>query len=470
MVNTQTVVIGIAASPSQWFLGGFNSVLAAVNTIITNNRLNVKIYQYFTLTPDQAALAASSFLQNTRFYARRAFIAGSGSADLIAADAVCAAASVPCFSVGASATSIIAKTSNSLTWAPLDRNATMFVFVMHYLYARTNFFIVYDDADDARREFIDSYTEDVRAQAAVFGITVCTMTVDTVTTTLPDDSTILMLASNATIQAAGASRMNCATPNSSILITTDINAGARESYFGANIVPLCLMMYPLEFTTQTREVVQLFTKPNLIRASPYIYALYDCLVTLAKFSLTAVSVTIRNVITFSVSIPDVPTYAFMPSKYICLKNRSPCYCRYVVCFLRQQFISDPVAFLARFDGGHPLFPDSYAPLFQCGFMQNATSFTFNLCNFLQITDGVGGPVLMEKFDETLVITDTATDPFLPPVQTETSLTMGVKLTRDVSDVPVLIQQMQLYGGTLPVSQTMGKTVTVEPLPDPCRPL
>ena len=472
MVNTRTIVIGIAASPSQWVSGGWNAVLTKALFDIESSGLDVIVSQYFVLTPEQTADAAATFLTQYKSYTRKGFIAASGSADLVAADAVLRPARVPVFSVGASAHAIAdaTTTSSAISYAPGDRNATMFFFVMHFLYARANMYVIYDNNDLARRLFIDSYLEDVRNQAAVFGITVCVQTVE-MTTSLPDNSSILLLAGNSAIAFAGADAMNCATPNSSFIMLTDINSGARASYFGSNVIPLCMMMYPLDYTQQTREITSLFTREQLKTVSPYIFALYDCIIALAKFSLTTLSISIAAFVQFNIKLTLVPFAAFIPNKYLCPSVRGPCFCRYNVCYLRQQLLTDPALYLARFVGGTSIFPDAYGTLYQFGFARNATSFFMEQNRFLRMRDATSGALVMEKFDVVEVDLEAAgTQPpeLLNPVQTGQTLLLGAEFARNTDDVPLFLERLQIYSGTIAPSQTMGKTADIYDVTPACR--
>lgn len=456
-LNATTVFVGLICLQSEWDTG-FSVAVAEVSALITANELDARIVTYLIDDNSQFEEALQTFIARSDRFQKRALIAGTTTQNLLRADAVCRFRFIPVFSVGASATSILTDTSEyACTWMPLNRNVAMFFFMLHCLYARTNAFVVYDESDEEFLILFRSFLQDMRDQAAQFHQVLCFRTLESITTSLPEDATILLLASNAAIQAAGPTKLRCLTPNSSILLMTDVNTGARASWFGSGVVPLCAVPYAIDYTSTTRRLVEAMGD-NIFTASTYMYALFDCLYSLAKFSLVRnKELTVPNFINNPVTLETDVAPAFMPLDGMCVANKSPCYCKYSICFVKPAFVTDEAAFRDRFDGGNPIFPDGLATLFQMSYSRTATTFVLETNRFYRLRNGVGD-ILLEKFDTDQILTFD-TDTFVAPVNGHDAMPLGLTLEFDASGVPTKLLNIQYFGGTLPVSDTMGKTTT-----------
>jgi hypothetical protein len=466
-MSSTTVFVGVAAVESEWNTG-FDRILELVRSDITALQLRCRIVKYVITDDASVDIACEQFLRDSNNFTKRAFVAGTATSELQAADAYLNSGSrrIPVFSLGASASSEVIATTNAVTWMPLNRTAAMMIFILHTLYNRSNFFIVYDDEEIRYRAFIRSYIQDLMAQAAALDMTVCVTTLSAITTKLPDDSTIVLLASNEAIAAKTSAVIDTPTLNSSIAVLTDINAGALAAWFGDNIVPLCMLPYSLNTTTTTQNVFEALGSQQLI-ANAYVYAFYDCLFGLAKFSLTKLELNLENFVRSPVSLlrpgPSTdPLPAYMDQQYLSLSMRSPRFGKFVFAFVKPALVENPAAFLERFLGGNPLMPDSLAVLYQIGVVPWFNTRLFWDENpFVQLRSTDGDILLLEKFGANNA-RSFATDTFRPPNNGQDSFTMGIEFDYDPTEttVPILVKAMQLYNGPRPMTQTLGKTATV----------
>jgi len=300
-VDFTTVFVGVVVSRSEW-LAGLSVAYARVAELIEQNGITARVVPYLYDVEAEFEDTVLTFIERSDRFAQRAIIAGTTTNQLIVADRLCSPYRIITFSVGASATSIIALTSEfACTWMPLDRNIAMFFFMLHCMYERTNAYVVYDLSDPTLLVDVDSMLEDMRIQAAQFQILLCFTTLDAIDT-LPENATILLLATNDAIAAAGPARLRCTQPNSSIILMTARNSGARAAWFGDNVVPLAAVPNALDFTRTTRSLVQSIGE-DIFDASPFVYAFFDCLYTLAKFELVVgKDFTIENIIKYSVAL------------------------------------------------------------------------------------------------------------------------------------------------------------------------
>jgi len=464
-MSTSIVFIGIAAVEEEWNTG-FDRVLDMVKDDIARLGLRTRIVKYVltsTVTMEQACL---QFLRDSPEFSKRAFIAGTATTELLTADAILNTGTrrVPVFSLGASATREVMNTINSITWMPLNRTAAMMIFILHTLYNRANLVIVYDDEDTRYDIFIQSYIRDLVSQAAALDMPICLTTLNSIDDKLPDNSTIVMLASNTAISAKDAAHMDTATPDSSILVLTDINSGARAAWFGANIVPVCMLPYSLNMTTTAARVFRALGDQGLT-ANSYVYAFYDCVFCIAKFSATVLPLTLENFIKSPLYIQApgaVPLPAYMQQTYLSLTLRSPIFGKFVLTFVKPVLVEDPTAFMERFMGGNPLMPDSLAALYQVGVVPWFNTRLFWDENpFIRLRSTVGDTLLLEKFGANNVRTY-PTDTFVPPNNGQDSFTLGVDFEYDLAEttVPIRVKALQLYNGPRPMSQTLGKTATI----------
>jgi hypothetical protein len=458
------IFVGVAALQSDWD-SGFDNILAQVLVDITAFSLRCRIQKYVITADYTMEKACQQFLRDSVSYTRRAFVAGTATSELLQADTYLnnGTRSIPVFSVGATATQEVIATRNAMTWMPLNRTAAMMMFIQHVLYDRQTFYIVYDDNDARYAVFIRSFVEDLTAQAAQLQLPICVNTLDAIDI-LPDDSTVVLLASNAAILAAGPERLNTSAANSSMILMTDINAGAHAAWFGDNVVPLCLLPYSLNYTTTTLKVLEALG-PKKFTANAYVYALYDCLFDLAKFSLTGYALTLDNFVKYPVNVfptGSAPLPAYIQQEFLSTVLRSPRFGKYALAFVKPVLVEEPLAFVERFLGGNPLMPDSLAVLYQVGIVSWFNTRLFWDENRLtRLRSAENDEILLEKFDANNVRI-LPTDQFVPPNNAQDSLRMGIQFVYDEVEttIPIRVADIQLYARPRPVNPTMGKEATV----------
>lgn len=460
-IDARTVYIGLICTRDEWDTG-FRVAIDTVNALIVEHELEARITPFIL---DDISLFTSTvrfFIERSDRFQQRAIIVGTSTSWLITADRICSAWRIPVFSMGATATSIIEQTSDfACTWMPLDRNIAMFFFMLHCMYGRTEAFVVYDFASTDLAEYVDSFLNDMQVQAAQFQMTLCFTTLESIST-LPENATILLLAPNSALEAAGATRLRCLTPNSSIVLLTSINSGARAAWFGSGVVPLCAIPYALDYTNTTRTLVQAMGS-SILGANPFFYALFDCAYSLAKFSLlTGKDLTVSNLVQNPVTLETDLEPAFSGVDSICAPIKSACYCKYSLCYVRSNLILDRVAYETRFDGGNPIFPDSLATLYQFSFTHNATTFVLDSNRLFRLRDS-SSALLLEKFDTDQILS-LSSDTFAPPVNGASELPLGVSFEFDANGVPSKLLDIQFFEGLLPVTEDMGKVVIEYTLP------
>jgi len=457
-IDSSLVFVGLICLRSDWD-SGFQVAVERVTALIEANGLNATVLPY--VIDDEALFEATvrTFIERSDRYTQRALIAGTTTNQLIIADNICRFRFIPVFSAGATATSIIQLTSPyACTWMPLNRNLAMFFFMLHCMYAREHAYVVYDLSDPTLQVDVESMLTDMRDQAGQFHLLLCFTTLAAIET-LPENATILLLAPNAAIAAAGPTKLRCLLPNSSIVLMTAINAGARGAWFGDNVVPLCAVPYALDYTTTTRQLVEALGD-DILTANAYLYALFDCMYSLAKFQLlTGIDLTVENLVKYPVQLADDVEPAFLGADSICVPDKSACFCRYSICYVRSNLLQNPAAYAARFDGGNPVFPDSLATLYQMSFTRNATTFLLETNRLFRLRSASTGALLLEKFDtDQIKSASGGADAFVAPVNGYSEMPLGVTLEFNASGIPVKLLDIQFFEGTLPVSPTMGKQV------------
>jgi len=455
-IDAKTVFIGLICSRVDWD-SGFSVAADRVLNLIDENQLLTRVVTYIYDDGDEFLSYVRLFIERSDRFLQRALIAGTTTDELIQADSICQYRFIPVFSVGATATAIIGLTSPyACTWMPLARNVAMFFFIIHCMYEREEAFVVYDLSDPRYRVDVESMLIDMRDQAAQFHIRVCFTTLDAIET-LPENSTILMLAPNNAIEDAGPAKLRCTQPNSSIILMTEINRGARGTWFGDNVVPLCAIPGPIDFTRTTRELTTAMGA-TLPVANPFFYALFDCMYSIAKFQLlTGKDLTIANLVHFPVTLSTDIEPAFLGADSICVSAKSACFCKYSICFVRSNLLLNKPAYEARFEGGNPVFPDAFATLYQMSYTRNASIFIMETNRLYRLRDAGSGALLLEKFD-TDQVKSRPSDTFVAPVNGYSELPLGITLQFDTDGIPVKLIDIQLFEGTLPVTPDMGKEV------------